>query len=497
MTITEAHSRGNARKQVASTSAGPWKSWSKLSRANRCIRFIETYCRIPKGYGAGNTIKLAPYQKRWLRKVLAKDVSSAVMSIPRGNGKSTFLAAVAIWAVFDDDESGGPQVPIVATAIHQAVRTVYGVALAMISAEPELASRAMIYSAIGAMRVYVPATGGEMFPVSSSPDGLQGLDPSLAVCDEIGFISIESWDSLLLASGKRPRSLIVGIGTPGLDKDNALWHLRSRVTEGAVVPGFLFTEYAADPSCVVTDEKAWAGANPALKAGYMNVGALRTAVQLSPEGHFRIFRLGQWVDGVESWLGDDGRSAWDALYDPYDFRPGQKMWVGIDVGLKRDSTAVVAGQRRPDGRLHLKARVWMPAPGEPVDVTDVMAYLRNLDATYDLAEVPFDPRFFDVPAKILTDEGLPMLEIPQSIEYMTPAIGTTLELIKNAQISHDGDDVFTTHVLNAVARYNERGFTLAKAKSRGKIDACIAMCLAAWRATQRDVVASTAWVSFA
>jgi phage terminase large subunit-like protein len=33
-------------------------------------------------------------------------------------------------------------------------------------------------------------------------------------------------------------------------------------------------------------------------------------------------------------------------------------------------------------------------------------------------------------------------------------------------------------VLNAVARYSDRGFTLAKSKSRGKIDAAIALVLA-------------------
>ena len=33
-------------------------------------------------------------------------------------------------------------------------------------------------------------------------------------------------------------------------------------------------------------------------------------------------------------------------------------------------------------------------------------------------------------------------------------------------------------VLNAVPRFNERGFTLQKGKSRGRIDACIALGLA-------------------
>ena len=39
-------------------------------------------------------------------------------------------------------------------------------------------------------------------------------------------------------------------------------------------------------------------------------------------------------------------------------------------------------------------------------------------------------------------------------------------------------DYMTRQVLNAIPRYNERAFTLAKSKSHGKIDAAVALCLA-------------------
>ena len=462
--------------RVGDDSPGPWELWPERGAAH-AIRFIETYCRPPKGFTAGEPLRLAPFQRRALREWLSPGVSAAAMSVARGNGKSTFLAALGVWAVFHSEGGGAPQVPVVATTLGQAVRSVYGVALSMINAEPELAVRALVYQSIGNQRVVVPSTGGEMFAVSNDVDGLQGLDPSLAICDEIGFMPVESWDSLLLASGKRPASLVVGIGTPGLDKDNALWHLRQRVRSGEKLVGFRFTEYAADEGCPVGDEAQWRKANPALRAKYQNIGALRTALAISPEGHFRVFRLGQWVDGVDCWLGPDGRKLWDGLSDPYDFELGAATWVGVDVGIKKDSTAVAAIQRRPDGRLHAKVRLWLPRADKPVDVTDVMQHLRDLDAAYTLQGVSYDPRFFDVPAKMLEDEGLPMVEIPQSLERMTPAVGSLYELIRSGGLSHDGDDLFANQILNAVARFNERGFTLAKAKSRGRIDATVAAAL--------------------
>ena len=188
---------GNAAKRLADTSAGPWKtdpSWKRLSRHARAIRFIETYCKPPKGQGHGQPLRLAPFQKRFLRAALAAKVDIGILATPRGNGKSSLGGALAVWALFDDDATGSPQVPIVATTIGQAIRSCYGVAVSMIKAEPELHRRCLIFTGISTPRVTVPFNGGELFPVCNDPDGLQGLDPSLAIVDEIGFQPVESWD---------------------------------------------------------------------------------------------------------------------------------------------------------------------------------------------------------------------------------------------------------------------------------------------------------------
>ncbi len=479
---------GYATKRVADTGAGPWKSWTTHSRHLRAIRFIETYCRSPKGEGHGKPLKLAGFQKTFLRRALADNVDIAILATPRGNGKSSLGGALAVWALFDDDATGSPQVPIVATTIGQGIRSCYGVAVSMIKAEPELLRRSLIYTGISTPRVTVPFNEGELFPVSNDPDGLLGLDPSLAIVDEIGFQPMESWDSLRMASGKRSRSLIVGVGTPGLDRDNALFHIREAVHDGEKLPGLVFREYAAPEGCPVDDKRIWRKANPAIGAGFLRESALETDLGITPEGHFRIFRLGQWVEGTDAWLGANGRAVWEALVSPWGFVEGAPTWVGIDVGLKHDSTAVVAVQRREDGRLHAVCRLWVPTSDEPVDTTDVMQHIRELADRYDLQTVGYDPRFFDVPAKMLTDEGIAMVEQPQTLERMTPAVGSLYEMIRSGGLTHDGDDAFGSQVLNATPRFNDRGFTLAKGKSRGRIDAAVALALAVDR-VQRETPA--------
>ena len=467
-----------AAKKLADDSLGPWTSWRTRSRAARAIRFVETFCVPSKGYGAGKALKLAPYQRDWLEEVLADGVSSAAMSLGRGNGKSTFMAALGLWATFDADETGAPQVPVVATTVNQAIRATYGVALAMLRKHPDLADRSHVYSAIGNQRIIVPSVEGEMFPISNDVDGLQGLDPSLAIIDEVGFMPIESWDALQLASGKRSRSLVAAVGTPGYDRSSALWHLRNAVIEGQVPHGFSWTEYAADEGCDIRDEAQWAKANPALAAGYMNPAALRTAVEMTLEGPFRIFRLGQWVDGVESWLGENSRAMWNALAQPYEFTTTAPTFLGVDVGLKRDSSAVVSIQSRPDGRQHAKAQIWTPTTDRKLDVSDIVAHVRGECTRLNVAAVFYDPRLFELAGAQLLDEGFPMVEFPQSLERMTPAVGGAFDAIKRGDLTHDGDALFDAHILAAAARLNERGFTVSKSKSRDPIDACVALVLA-------------------
>jgi phage terminase large subunit-like protein len=81
-------------------------------------------------------------------------------------------------------------------------------------------------------------------------------------------------------------------------------------------------------------------------------------------------------------------------------------------------------------------------------------------------------------AQDLEEEGLYMIEVPQVEAHMSPACKTAYEIICSADLVHDGDPVLKRHVNNAVRRDGERGWTLSKRKSSGKIDACIALVLA-------------------
>ena len=87
----------------ASSVPHPWDA-SGLSRAERVIRFIET---LPCTAGplAGTTLKLRPWQKRFIKAVYKTDksgnrlVRTAVLSVARKNGKTQLAAAFCLCAL--------------------------------------------------------------------------------------------------------------------------------------------------------------------------------------------------------------------------------------------------------------------------------------------------------------------------------------------------------------------------------------------------------------
>jgi phage terminase large subunit-like protein len=355
----------------------------------------------------------------------------------------------------------------------------------MVQAEPELATRSLVFSGIGSERIIVPRTGGQIMPKASDPDTLQGLDiwPGGYV-DEIGHIGQATWDAVLLGR-KRRGARILGAGTWGPDTTSPLYQLRKMVRDGNAPPDFLWRVFSGTPGAAITDEIDLARANPSMEAGMPPIEFLRNQMVMAPESAFRTYNRNEPdVTGHDSWLGPDARSLWAALEDPWSLRPKMPTYVGIDIGLTRDCTAVVAVQERPDGRLHARSRIWTPVLGREVDLLEVVKYIYDLTFEYDVQAVSYDPRFFELEALRLEASRVPMVKVPQSMEQMTPIVAQLRQRIMKGELSHDIDEMFGAHVINAVARPTERGYTLWKSKSlpRGHIDACIALALAVDRA---------------
>jgi len=420
--------------------------------------------------------------------------------IPEGNTKTTTFAGLALYHA---EFRPFAVVPVAAASREQA-EILYRQAEGFVLRSEMLhrPTHSPIAAAKGKRKTDVPRflclegyrrinhhAGGRIQVFAADDRTGDGIIPTLGLIDEphrLPNLSLyRTWSGKLL---KRDGQLgtISTSGDPGSDFEET----RARIREQAddVTRTGSFSRYVGKR--IVLHEWALApGADPedmvAVKAANPFSGI--TVETLTEKYHSPTMTMNHWLRfvcnrptrDVECWLGPNGDAIWQSLLMPYKLRPGVPTYAGVDVALKHDTSAVVLIQKREDdGRFHAVSRIWTPTDDTPVDVTDVMHFLRQVRNDYALKAVSFDPRFFDVSAKMLDDEGLPMVEVPQSVERMTTIVGFAYTAIMGGQITHDDDEAFTRQVLNAVPRYNERAFTLAKSKSHGKIDAAIALSLA-------------------
>ncbi len=267
----------------------------------RVSAFAQEFLSIPQGKGAKKPVRLRPWQRQIVRGLLpAKGVRprQGVVSMPRGNGKSGLASILAAYFLFADGVEGA-EVLCVATDERQA-RIVFNRVRRMIELNPVLEEQVQVFQD----RIYVPSTDSALFPLPSVVDALQGYSPTFVIVDELHYVKEDVWEAMTLASGKREHSLVLGISTPGDNRDSVLYRLCEYGRQNPKDKGFFFREYAAPIGADLHDEQAWKVANPAL-GDFLSADAIRLDARTAREDNFRRYRLGQWVNGASAWLPRD------------------------------------------------------------------------------------------------------------------------------------------------------------------------------------------------
>ncbi len=73
-----------------------------------------------------------------------------------------------------------------------------------------------------------------------------------------------------------------------------------------------------------------------------------------------------------------------------------------------------------------------------------------------------DPFRWQRSLQVLADDGLPVMEFPQSPARMTPATTALYEAVANRTVTHSGDPRLARHVANATVRTDSRGTRISK-----------------------------------
>lgn len=447
------------------------------SRGSRRERFISDYLITPRGVGAREPFGLRTFQRDIIRGAFAPGVRTALVSIPRANGKTMLAAGLGLAEMFVGPPSA--EVLIVASDQRQANITLK-YARRMVELNPDLEERVQVY----ADRLYLPENDATLLPLPAEVGALHGHDPSLQIVDELHVVTEAVWEAVTSVAGKRPESLTLAISTPAASPDSIMWRLVEHGREGAD-SAFYFKEYAAPEGCATDDRKAWRVGNPALacKRPFLSEDGIEAARKTIREPVFRQLRLGQWVTGVEAWL---PWGAWDACSAERVVQPRERVVLAFDGSASGDSTALVGCTL--DGHIWLEGiwqsdgdRGWRVPRGDVARAVDV-AFTK-----YDVVELACDPWGWrsEIEDWAKRHGERRVLEWnTAAAQRMAPATDRLYQAVVTQVVTHDGDARLAAHVAHCVAKRTPQGDLVSKDKrgSPRKIDAAVAAIVAYDRA---------------
>jgi len=311
--------------QDPGTTPWAWSGSGRLGHAGRVCRFIERYVKVPTGRGRGQPFRIRPWQETDIRRLYGTDRDAnraAMLSISRGNGKTGLSGALAVAELF---LIPGAEVLTLATNERQAAIP-YFRALESLEKSPILLPHAVIYADRSDPGTILPGRGASMFPLPAAMVSALGYEPTFAIIDEVGFVESGTWVAIQGAGGKHPRSLLLGIGTPGFDR-GIMYGYRDLATGANPPPHFAFVEHSAPLTWDPGKPATWKRANPAL-GDFLARDALELDYATFGLNTFRTFRLGQWADREAAWMPAD---TWDALdVVPGELLPGSPITLGFD-----------------------------------------------------------------------------------------------------------------------------------------------------------------------
>lgn len=412
-------------------------------------------------------------------------VRKALISLPRDGAKTELGAALVLACMFLEHRYQG-QYYVVARDREQA-HILFDKARAMVLHDGDLSRSCQVFKS----SIQIAATGAVFQVLPGDEKSVQGRHADVCVIDEY-HVHKDTGVYDAMSSGMignwETEGLLIVLSTAGPERKGPLWELIPMLRRDS--HGYVYW-CGADDEDDPHDSKVWKDANP---MPWITVPALKTAHDTLPLWEFERYHLNRFPvskGAARAFRWQDWQKCLTLpLFDDY-----TPCFVGVDAASKRDTSAVVLDQRSTDG--HHNLRTWVFRASDitgQMDFEAIEQLLRDLCAENYVEQVLVDPYFMTRSSSVLASEGLPMVDLPQSDAYMIPAADNLHELIrrhliragKTTRAGGTGADELTTAILNCgVHDKPGRGWRLTKLHEEERIDAAVALAMAA-RAAEQD-----------
>lgn len=234
-----------------------------MKPSTAAIQFIEGL-KIPTGRMAGKPMKLAAFQKRFIRGAFANNIRVAVLSVARGNAKSATTGAIAVAELFGVFSDQPRREVLLAAGKRDQAEVVWTYALDLIRAMPdEVQERVKVrYSP----KLEIELDGEHKIrAIAADGAGILGTSPTLCILDERA-----SWpepkgsrlEAALMTGALKRQGRVLVISTSAASDQ----HPFSRLLDEDE-PSTYRQEHRAPPGCEPDDPVAIRAANPGIAAG--------------------------------------------------------------------------------------------------------------------------------------------------------------------------------------------------------------------------------------
>jgi phage terminase large subunit-like protein len=481
-----------------------------VTRGQRNIAWIESFCCIPEGRDVGKPVRLRPWQKKIIVGIYDKPTRRAIISFGRKNAKTTLAGFLLLLHLAGPEARANSQLYSAAQSRDQAA-LLFGLASKMVRLSPSLSQFLTVRDS--AKQLFCPELGTLYRALSADATTAYGLSPVFIVHDELGQVKGSRsplYEALETATGAQQDPLSIVISTQAPTDADLLSVLIDDAKAGhdKRVRLFIYTAPVEDdPFSAKTIRKA----NPAF-GDFLNAeevkGMANDAKRMpSREAEYRNLVLNQRVEMSSAFI---STSVWKENGGVPSENWSGPVYAGLDLSSTSDLTAFVL-IRPNDGLFHVKPVFWLPreglreksqkdrvpyddwarqgfletTPGRAVEYEFVAEKLRNLFDEHDIRKVGYDrwAMKYLVPwlAKAgFTDEEIERFEpFGQGFKDMSPALRDLEAALLEKRLRHGGHPVLSMCAHNSVVASDPAGNRkLTKEKSRGRIDGMVALAMA-------------------
>lgn len=488
-----------------------------VDAAERAVDFFSEMLVHTKGPKAGTPFVLEPWQADvtrtlfgWKRPDGTRRYRRCYITIPRKNGKSTWAAGLALYALFADGEAGA-QCYCAATEREQA-SLVFNTAASMVRKNDDFYPASKIIDS----QKRITYKDSFLRAIPANEGAAHGFDIHFVVGDELhAWPGRSMYDVLITGVGARPQPLIVWITTAGYDRHSICWSeytYAKRVRDGLVEDeAYLPVIYEADDSDDWTDPKVWRKANPnfgvSLREDYIEAECKRAIEEPAYQNTFRRLHLNQWTSQKTRWIKIDSWRNCQTTSDDID--PDIPCFGGLDLASTTDLTAWCLLQKTEEGGYKARWRFWIPEDrmrdierkdrvpysqwvrdgwvdtiaGVQIDQDVIEQQILEDADRYDLQMVGYDPwNARGMSVRLDQQHGIKMVEVRQGYASLSAPCKVFEASVSAGTLDHGGNPVVEWMVENVEVQTDVNGNIRPVRPEHGasarKIDGIVALIMA-------------------